>query len=89
MNVTISLPLDDILRSLGTLSIDNREWLAEHLMEQVKKEKDAKAKEEHFFSEFLKLPYDNPMSAAEENDMIRQSHYFDPDRDIYHLQYGQ
>lgn len=87
MNGSISLPLDGILRSLGTLSIDDREWLAGHLMEQVKKEKDAKAKEKLFFSEFLKLPYDNPMSAKEKEKMIRDSHYFDPDRDINHIKY--
>lgn len=89
MNVSISLPLEEILRSLGSLSLSNRKWLAEHLIEQVKEDERKEIKEnKSFFSDFLNLPYDNPMSAAEENKMIRGNHYFDPNRDINHLQYG-
>lgn len=89
MNVSISLPLDIILKSLDSLSLDNRRWLGEHLIEEVKKEEEAKSEvdDEDFFHDFLMLPYDNPMSAAEENEIIRGSHCFDPNRDINHLKY--
>lgn len=83
MNVSITLPLDDILRSLQSLSLDNRKWLAEHLTEQVREEEcKSNTKEESFFNEFVSIPYDNPITANEENKMIRDSHYFDPNRDI-------
>lgn len=93
MNVSISLPLDTILKSLSTLSLANRRWLGEHLIEEVEDEasksvdKSRKESDEEFMERFFALPHDNPMSAKEKEKMIRESHYFDPDRDINHLKY--
>lgn len=82
--------MDSILHVLGLLSTDNRRWLAEHLMEQVKKEEDIKnMSDEDFMRKLFSTPYHNPMSAEEENKMIRDSHYFAPDRAVTNLQYGK
>lgn len=84
MNVTI--PLENILKSLSYLSGGNKRWLAEHLIEEADKEEaDMRVRDEAFVREFLAMPYDSPMTAEEEKELIRNSHHFDPDRKVAHL----
>lgn len=75
MNTTISL--ESILRMLSGLSLSNRLWLAEHLVEpeEIEHAKQLKSDEE-FVREFLAMPRGNDMSAEEMKNMLRESHHF-------------
>lgn len=87
MNVSISLPLEGILRSLGSLSADNRRWLGEHLIESADKDERRVGSDEEFMKSFFSIPHDNPMPAKEKERMIRNSHYFSPARGINRLRH--
>lgn len=89
MDRKATISLDGLLKSLGALSVDNRRWLAEHLMDQVKEEeRHTSVKDNEFMRDFFSTPYDNPLTAEEEKQMIRNGRYFDPDRKINQLNYG-
>lgn len=88
MDITVSL--DSLLNWLGFLSRDNRRWLGEHLLQQVaEEEKTAKNKDEEFVRKFLNMPVGYHNTAEEEKKLIRESHYFDPDRKINHIWDGK
>ena len=75
MNTTLSL--ENILHMLSGLSLSNRQWLAEHLVEPEELERAKQHKnDEEFVREFLAMPRGNDMSADEMKKMLRESHHF-------------
>lgn len=75
MNTTLSL--ESILHMLSGLSLSNRQWLAEHLVEPEELERAKQRKsDEEFVREFLSMPRGNDMSADEMKKMLRESHHF-------------
>lgn len=76
MNTTLSL--DNILHMLSGLSLSNRKWLAEHLVEpeEIERAKERKS-DEDFIREFMALPRGNDMTAEEMKKMLRESHHFE------------
>ena len=74
MNTTLSL--DNILHMLSGLSLSNRKWLAEHLVEpeEIERAKERKS-DEDFVREFMALPRGNDMTADEMKKMLRESHH--------------
>ena len=75
MNTTLSL--ENILHMLSGLSLSNRQWLAEHLVEPEELERAKQRKnDEEFVREFLAMPRGNDMSADEMKKMLRESHHF-------------
>ena len=75
MNTTLSL--DNILQMLSGLSLSNRQWLAEHLVEPEELERAKQRKsDEEWLREFQALPRGNDMSAEEMKKMLRESHTF-------------
>ena len=72
-----SLTLENILHMLSGLSLSNRQWLAEHLvepeeLEQVKQRKS----DEEFVRELQALHYEGEPSAEELKKSLRNSHHF-------------
>ena len=75
MNTTLSL--ENILHMLRGLSLSNRQWLAEHLVEPEELERAKQRKsDEEWLREFQALPRGNDMSAEEMKKMLRESHTF-------------
>ena len=75
MNTTLSL--ESILHMLSGLSLSNRQWLAEHLVEPEELERAKQRKsDEDFVREFLAMPRGNDMTAEEMQKMLRESHHF-------------
>ena len=75
MNTTLSL--ESILHMLSGLSLSNRQWLAEHLVEPEEQERARQLKsDEEFVREFLAMPRGNDMTAEEMKTMLRESHHF-------------
>lgn len=87
MDATISM--DFLLNALSGLSLNNRQWLAEHL---VKPEELAKARQQkedaEWMKDFFSTPFDNPTTADEVKRDIRESHFFG-ERDIKPLHDGE
>ena len=71
--------VDTILGLFNGLSYSNKQWLAEHLIEQVARdeaqEAAAKPSDEEFFRDLFSTPYENPTSADEAMRIIRQSRH--------------
>ena len=79
MDTTLSL--ENILSMLRRLSLSNRQWLAQHLVEPEELERARQHKsDEDFVREFQAMPRGNDMTAEEMKKMIRESHYFDSNR---------
>ena len=75
MNTTLSL--ESILHMLSGLSLSNRQWLAEHLVEPEELERAKQRKsDEDFVREFLAMPRGNDMTAEVMQKMLRESHHF-------------
>lgn len=77
--MTATIPLETVLHALSGLSLDNRRWLADHLVlpdERQRTTSKEDVSDEDFVRDFLATPYDNPMSAEEHKKMIRESHQF-------------
>jgi hypothetical protein len=75
MNTTLSL--ENILHMLSGLSLSNRRWLAEHLVEAEEREPVLQQKSDaEWLSEFQALPRGNDMSADEMKKFLRNSHSF-------------
>ena len=71
-----TISLEGLLLSLSSLAPNNKRWLAEHLLEQVKNDttqSNIETEDEKFMSDFFSLPYENPMSASEKKELIRSS----------------
>ena len=75
MNTTLSL--ESILRMLSALSLSNRQWLADHLVQAEELER-AKQREsdEELVRELQALHYEGEPTAEEKKTMLRDSHYF-------------
>jgi len=71
------LTLETILEMLRGLSLSNRQWLAEHLVEPEELDR-AKQREsdEEFVRELFAMPRGNDMTADEMKKMLRESHHF-------------
>ena len=79
MNMTATIPLETVLHALSGLSLDNRRWLAEHLLLPAERQATSSIEnvsDDDFIRDFLATPYDNPMTAEEHKKMIRDSHQF-------------
>jgi hypothetical protein len=75
MNTTLSL--ESILHMLSGLSLSNRQWLAEHLIEPEEIAQSAQRKsDEEFVREMRALQYEGQPTAEEMKKMIRESHHF-------------
>lgn len=82
-----------------SLTAQNRRWLSEKLIEFDNKKGEASSSyplrtldgcsesDKDFISRFLATPYDNPTTAEEEIKIIRDSHYFDSNRKVNHINY--
>jgi hypothetical protein len=75
MNTTLSL--ENILHMLSGLSLSNRKWLAEHLvepdeLEQVKQRKS----DEQWLKELQALHYEGEPSVEEKKSFLRESRHF-------------
>ena len=70
--------MEAILEMLRGLSLNNRQWLAEHLVDPeeldsaIQRERD-----EAFLQELHALRYDGEPTAEERKKMLRESHRFD------------
>lgn len=76
-NMKTTLSLENILHMLSGLSLSNRQWLAEHLvepeeLEQIKQRKS----DEEFVRELQALHYEGEPSAEELKKSLRDSHHF-------------
>ena len=75
MNTTLSL--ENILHMLRGLSLSNRQWLTEHLVEPEELERAKQRKsDEEWLRELHALHYEGEMSAEEKKKMLRESHTF-------------
>lgn len=75
MNTTLSL--ESILHMLRGLSLSNRQWLAEHLVEPEELERAQQRKrDEELVRKLHTLHYDGEMSAEEMKKSLRDSHQF-------------
>ena len=75
MNTTLSL--ENILHMLSGLSLSNRKWLAEHLVEPEELERSEQHKsDEKWLKELQALHYEGQPTAEEMKKMIRESHHF-------------
>jgi hypothetical protein len=75
MNTTLSL--EAILRMLSGLSLTNRQWLAEHLVEPEELERARQRKsDEELVRKLHSLRYDGEMTAEELKQTLRDSHHF-------------
>lgn len=71
------MSLESILHMLSGLSLSNRQWLAEHLVEPEEAEQAIQRKsDEEFVRELLALRYDGEPTAEEKKKMLRDSHHF-------------
>ena len=72
-----TLSIESILQMLSGLSLSNRQWLAEHLVEPEELEQAVPRKsDEDFVREFLAMPRGNDRTAEEMQKMLRESHHF-------------
>lgn len=72
-----SLSLENILHMLSGLSLSNRQWLAEHLVEPEELERAKQRKsDEEWLRELHALHYEGEMSAEEKKKLLRESHTF-------------
>ena len=75
MNTTLSL--ENILHMLSGLSLSNRQWLAEHLVEPEEREQVLQRKnDEQLVRDLQALHYEGEPTAEEKKKMLRESHYF-------------
>jgi len=75
MNTTLSL--ESILHMLSGLSLSNRQWLAEHLVEPEEMERARQRKsDEQLVRDLQALHYEGGPTAEERKKMLRDSHYF-------------
>ena len=74
MNTTLSL--ESILHMLSGLSLSNRQWLAEHLVEPEELERARQRKsDEEFVREMRALQYEGQPTAEEMKKMIRENRH--------------
>ena len=75
MNTTLSL--ESILHMLSGLSLSNRRWLAEHLVEPEEMERVIQRKsDEEWLKELQALHYEGEPSVEEKKRFLRESRYF-------------
>jgi hypothetical protein len=75
MNTTLSL--ESILHMLSGLSLSNRQWLAEHLVEPAEMEQAIKHKSnEEWLQELQALHYEGEPSVEEKKRFLRESRHF-------------
>lgn len=75
MNTTLSL--ESILHMLSGLSLSNRRWLAEHLVEPEEMERVIQRKsDEEWLKELQALHYEGEPSAEEKKRFLRESRHF-------------
>jgi len=75
MNTTLSL--ESILHMLSGLSLSNRQWLAEHLVEPKEMERAIQHKsDEEWLKELQALHYEGELSAEEKKRFLRESRHF-------------
>lgn len=75
MNTTLSL--ESILHMLGGLSLSNRKWLAERLVEPTEQERSSQCKsDELLVHELQALRYEGEPTTEEKKKMLRDSHLF-------------
>lgn len=72
MNTTLSL--ESILHMLSGLSLSNRKWLAEHLVEPEELEpNEQRTSDEKWIRELQALHYEGELSAEEKKRILRES----------------
>lgn len=75
MNTTISL--ENILNMLRGLSLSNRQWLAEHLVEPAEMEQMVQRKSDaQLVRDLQALRYEGEPTTEEKKKMLRDSHVF-------------
>ena len=75
MNTTLSL--ENILQMLSGLSLSNRQWLAEHLVEPREDEiAQQRKRDEELVRKLHTLHYEGEMSATEMKAALRESRHF-------------
>ncbi len=75
MNTTLSL--ENILHMLSGLSLSNRQWLAEHLVEPEELEQAKQRKsDEQWLKELQALHYEGEPSVEEKKRFLRESRHF-------------
>ena len=75
MNTTLSL--EAILHMLSGLSLTNRQWLAEHLVEPEELERARQRKsDEKLVRKLHSLRYEGEMASEELKRTLRESHHF-------------
>ena len=75
MNTTLSL--ESILHMLSGLSLSNRQWLAEHLVEPEELERvQQRKRDEELVRKLRTLHYEGEMTAEEMKKTLRDSHHF-------------
>jgi hypothetical protein len=75
MNTTLSL--ESILHMLSGLSLSNRQWLAEHLVEPEEMKRAIKRKsDEEWLKELQALHYEGEPSTEEKKRFLRESRHF-------------
>ena len=84
MNTTLSL--ESILHMLSGLSLSNRQWLAEHLVEPEEMERAIQHKsDEEWLKELQALHYEGELSAEEKKRFLRESRHFSGRNIKYHF----
>lgn len=77
--MTATIPLETVLYALRGLSLDNRKWLAEHLVEDDDQtEAKPRKSDEELLRELRAIPYELPWTVEEYKKMIRDSRTFLP-----------
>jgi len=75
MNTTLSL--ENILHMLRGLSLSNRQWLAEHLVEpEERSQAQQSARDEELVRKLHALHYAGEMTSEEKKKALRESHHF-------------
>ena len=79
MNTQMNTPLsmEAILEMLRGLSLNNRQWLAEHLVDPEELDSALqRERDEAFIRELHALHYEGEPTAEERKRMLRESHHF-------------
>ena len=75
--MSTTLSLENILHMLSGLSLSNRQWLAEHLVEPEELERIRQRKsDEQLVRELQALHYEGEPTTEEKKKILRESHLF-------------
>ena len=81
-------PMAPYMGIMREMTREQKLTVVSYLIDTMKDEEQQLTADEEFVRQFLATPYDNPMTADEAKQMIRESHHFEK-RDLKPLHDGE